>query len=168
MSPILRIVIVLVTALLVGHPAAAQAPSATPNVTVTGGYAAFVDDGRIDHGVIGGGIEWIPWRHMAVGPEVLYMVGPGDDRDLFVLGTARFGVVPFGRPVVPFITAGAGLMRNSNTFAGGSYSSTEPGFVFGGGVRITPTPRVFIAPEVVLGWEPHLRASVTVGIHLGR
>lgn len=168
MSPLLRIVVVLSTILLLVRSAAAQAPSGTPRVTVTGGYAAWVDDGRIDHGVAGGGIEWTPWRHLAVGPEVVYMVGPGADRDLFVLGTARLAVVPFGRPVVPFVTAGAGLMRNSNAFSGARYSSTEPGVVFGGGVRITPTPRVFIAPEIVLGWEPHLRATVTVGIHLGR
>lgn len=168
MAAISRIVSVLVASLLVGGSAAAQAPSATPHVTVTGGYAAFADEGRIDHGVIGAGLEWTPWRHMAVGPEVLYMVGPGADRDLFVLGMARFGVVPFDRPVVPFVTTGAGLMRNSNAFSGGTYSSTEPAFVFGGGVRIAATPRVFIAPEVVLGWELHLRANVTVGIRLGR
>lgn len=168
MSLIHRLVPGLLAALVLARPAAAQPASPTPDLLLTGGYAAFVDDGRIDHGVVGAGVAWTPWRHMAVGPEVLYMVGPNDDRDLFVLGVARFGVVPFGRPVVPFVSAGAGVMRHTDSFYGRSFSSTEMGLVFGGGVRITPTPRVFIAPEFTLGWEPHMRASVTVGIRLGR
>jgi len=135
---------------------------------ITGGYAAFVDDVLIDHGVVGGGLEWVPWRHVAVGPEVVYMVGPGTDRDIFVLGTARFGVVPFERAVVPFVSLGGGLMRHAGGIGERPYASTEAAFVVSGGVRFRPTRRVFIAPEVALGWEPHLRATVTVGVQLGR
>lgn len=144
--------------------ARAQTPLAVPNLTLTGGYAAFVDEGRIDHGVVGGGAEWVLTRHIAVGPEVLYMVGPDSDRDLFVLGVARLGVLPLTSPVAPFITAGAGLMRHSDTFVGGTFSSTEGAFVFGGGVRARLSSRVYVAPEFTLGWEPHLRFSVNVGI----
>ena len=168
MSSILRIPLFLLAALGLVHPAAGQSSAAAPDLLVTGGRAAFVDDAVIGHWVAGAGVAWTPWRHMAVGPEVLYMVGPRSDRDLFVLGVARFGVVPFGRPVVPFVTTGAGVLRHTDASYGRAFSSTEMGLVFGGGVRIQPTSRVFIAPEVTLGWEPHLRASVTVGIRLGR
>jgi hypothetical protein len=168
MTPMTRALLVLTFTLLLGRTASAQTPSSTPSGLVTGGYAAFVDEGPIGHGVVGAGLEWIPWRHMAVGPEVVYMVGPGTDRDLFVLGMARFGFVPFGRAVVPFVSTGAGVMRHSAEFVGRRVSSTEAAFVFGGGVRINATPRVFIAPEAVVGWEPHVRATVTVGVRLGR
>jgi hypothetical protein len=147
-------------------PAAAQAPSAVPNLTFTGGYAAFVDDGRIDHGAFGAGAEWVVTRHIALGPEVLYMVGPDSDRDLFVVAVARIGILPFTSPVSPFVTAGAGLLRHSDDIYGQSFSSNEGAFIVGGGVRIAASPRVFIAPEFTLGWEPHMRVSVNVGVSL--
>jgi hypothetical protein len=141
--------------------------SAVPNLTFSGGWAGFVDDGRIDHGAFGGGLEWVLTPRIAIGPEVLYMVGPDDDRDLFVLGVARIGILPLRSRVAPFVTAGGGSMTHSDTFYGGqSYSSTEGAFIAGGGVRINASPRVYIAPEFTIGWEPHIRASVTVGIRL--
>jgi len=141
--------------------------SAVPNLTFSGGWAGFVDDGRIDHGAFGGGLEWVLTPRIAIGPEVLYMVGPDDDRDLFVLGVARIGILPLRSRVAPFVTAGGGSMTHSDTFYGGqAYSSTEGAFIAGGGVRINASPRVYIAPEFTIGWEPHIRASVTVGIRL--
>ncbi len=148
------------------HAAAAQPSSAVPAVTVTGGRADFVDDRTVVHGVVGGGLEWLPTPHIAVGPEVLYMVGPNADRDVFVLGVARIGFRPLRARVSPFVTAGAGMMSHSDRLAGGPHRSTEGAFVVGAGVRINASPRVFIAPETVVGWEAHLRYSVTVGIRL--
>lgn len=154
--------------LFAGTPAWAQpvSPSPVPELTFTGGYAAFVDDGRIDHGVVGAGAAWVltPW--IALGPEVLYMVGPDSDRDLFVLGTVRAALRRYSEPVVPFITAGVGLLRHSDDFAGRTFSSNEGAFVAGGGVRIAATSRVYVAPEFTLGWEPHMRFSVNVGVRL--
>lgn len=152
--------------LLIPDLSSAQ-PSAVPNLMFSGGWAGFVDDGRIDHGAFGGGLEWVLTPRIAIGPEILSMIGPDDDRDLFVLGVARIGVLPLGSKVAPFVTLGGGSMTHSDTFYGGqSYSSTEGAFIAGGGVRINASPRVFIAPEFTLGWEPHMRASVTVGIRL--
>lgn len=68
--------------------------------------------------------------------------------------------------VAPYVVAGGGLMRHSNQFGGRSFSSTEGAVIAGGGVRVRVTDRVFLAPEVTVGWEPHVRASVSVGIAL--
>ncbi len=164
-----RILLAAVTAaftLLIPAASSAQ-PSAVPNLTFSGGWAGFVDDGRVDHGALGGGLEWVLTRRLAVGPEILYMVGPDEDRDLFVLGVARIGILPLGSRVAPFVTLGGGSMTHTDTFYGGqSYSSTDGAFIAGGGVRVNASPRVYIAPEFTLGWEPHIRASVTVGIRL--
>ena len=82
-----------------------------------------------------GGLEWVPTRHIAVGPEMLYMRGPGDDRDLFLVGVARFGILPLRSRVAPFVTAGGGgMMTHSDDYGGMSYSSTEGAFILGGGV----------------------------------
>lgn len=165
MSARLGAAVVWVAWLVCATPAVAQ--SSRVAVTGGGGWAGFLDDGRIDHGVTGGGLDWRLTPHLAVGPEVLYMVGPGDDRDLFVLGIARVGFRPFDKGLVPFLTAGGGLVTHSDTYGGGVTSrSTEGAFVFGGGVRWNVSPRVFIAPDVTVGWEPHLRTSVMVGVRL--
>ena len=73
----IRFVLVLLACGIAVRPAAAQSPSAAPTVLFTGGYAAFLDDSRIDHGVVGAGLSWLPWRHMAVGPEVLAFIAAG-------------------------------------------------------------------------------------------
>ena len=74
--------------------ARAQSSAAIPAVTGTVGHADFLDEGRLGHDVFGGGLEWVLTRHIAVGPEILYMRGPGDDRDMFLVGVARFGILP--------------------------------------------------------------------------
>jgi hypothetical protein len=140
--------------------------SAAPTVTLGAGWAGFVDDGRVDHGAFGGGLEWVLTPRVAIGPEILYMVGPDEDRDLFVLGVARLGMLPLRSRVAPFVTLGAGTMTHSDRFGSQSYRSTEGAVIAGGGVRITVSPRVYVAPELTIGWEPHIRASVTVGIRL--
>ena len=142
----------------------AQTSAAIPAVTGTAGHADFLDEGRLGHSTFGGGLEWVLTRHIAVGPEILYMRGPGDDRDMFLVGVARFGILPLRSRVAPFVTAGGGWMIHSDDYAGMSYSSTEGAFILGGGVRINATSHVFIAPEFTIGWEPHMRYSVTVGI----
>ena len=147
-----------------GSPPASQAPRASVDVTAGGGYAAFVDDGRISHGVFSAGLEWLPTRHLAIGPEVQGMVGPGSDRDLLVLGVVRIGILPLTSRVAPFVTLGAGTMTHWDSFGGRSFRSTEGAFVAGGGVRVWVSPRVFVAPEVTIGWEPHVRSSIVVGV----
>lgn len=107
---------------------AQQVPPAT-TLTVTGGYAAFLDDANLSHGVAGAGLEFVVRPRIAVGPELLYMIGPGDDRDLFVLGVARLGLRPFSGRLAPFVTVGGGLVRHSNRFNDVSFSRTEGAFM---------------------------------------
>jgi hypothetical protein len=162
---IMRAVVGAILLLVISGPAQAQ-PAAAPSLTVGGGWAGFADEGLIDHGAFGAGVEWVPTRHLSVGPELLYMVGPGDDRDLFLLGVARIGILPLQSRVAPFVTLGAGMMTNFSRFGAESFSSTEGAFIVGGGARFNASPRVFVAPEFTIGWEPHVRVSVSVGIRL--
>jgi hypothetical protein len=150
----------------IAQTAEAQSRPPTASVILTAGYAGFVDESPINHGVVGGGTEWVLTPRIAVGPDLLYMIGPGSDRDLFVLGVARFGILPFSRRVVPFAMAGGGLMTHWDRFNGKTFRSSEGSFVFGGGLRVGVTPNVYVAPEFAIGWEPHVRASVNVGIRL--
>ena len=168
MTPTRRLVhlVLLIGALAV--PAAAQTPTDPPSVLLIGGHTAFVDDRNIGHGVVGAGLEWLVSPRLAVGPEVLYMVGPGTDRDLLLLGTLRAGVLPFRRRVVPFVVGTAGLLRHSETWPDGTYSDVTYVVAGGGGVRIRASDRVFVAPEVVFGVPLHIRTTVTLGVRWGR
>jgi len=163
-----RAIAAVVITLTAWSPGAARAqqPLARTTLRASGGYALFVDDLLIPHGVVGVGAEWVATPRVAVGPELIYMVGPGSDRELFVLGVVRVGIRPFSARVAPFLVAGGGLMRHTARFGGRAFSATEGAYVAGGGVRLAVTPRVTVAPEVTIGWEAHLRASVGVGLRL--
>ena len=127
-----------------------------------GGYAGFVDEQIIHHSVIGGAARWYLLPRLAVGPEVVYMIGPGDDRDLVLTGNVTFDILR-GAAVTPFLVAGGGLFRHSDRFGGRTFSATEGSFTGGGGVRVSIGERLYVAPEVRIGWEPHIRFSVGVG-----
>jgi hypothetical protein len=158
-------------------PAQAQGPGqgqmqmrdARPIVAeATVGWAGFVDDATIDHTVIGGGLRVPLFERVSVGPEVFYAIGPGHDRDWFVLGSIWFDLVRErrGTPVVPYLVAGAGLMHNTNRYGPRTFTYLEGAFSAGGGARARVTDRVFVGGDVRLGWELHLRAAAHVGIAL--
>jgi hypothetical protein len=161
----IRAAVIAILSCLLPELARAQS-AAVPAVTVGGGWAGFADEGLINHGVFGAGAEWVPAQRLSIGPELLYMIGPRDDRDLFLLGVARIGILPLQSRVAPFVTLGGGMMTHFSRFGAESFSSTEGAFIFGGGVRFNASPRVFVAPEFTLGWEPHMRVAINVGIRL--
>ena len=141
-------------------------------VEFTGGYAAFVDEGAIGHGVFGGAFRFHLTRGLSIGPEIVYMVGPGEDRDLFITGNVTFDLVNGGPGrtgrVTPFLVVGAGLMRYSDGFGGVGFSANEGAVTGGGGVRVWLSPRVYAASEFRIGWEPHIRITGTIGMALDR
>lgn len=151
----------LVLALVCATPGAPAAQS-RPSVEVQAGGAGFVDDATIHHRVLGGAARFPLSPRLTVGPEVIYFVGPGSDRDLTVTGNVWFDVTRAQR-VTPFLVGGAGLFRHSQRLAGGTFSSGEGAFTGGGGVRVDLGRGWYVAPEVRVGWELHLRTSVAFG-----
>jgi hypothetical protein len=139
-------------------------------VEFTGGYAAFVDETAIGHGVFGGALRFHLTRGLSVGPEIVYMVGPGEDRDLFLTANVTFDMANAGPGrtgrVTPFLVAGGGLMHYSNRYDGAPFSANEGAFTGGGGVRVWLSPRIYAASEFRIGWEPHLRITGTIGVAL--
>ena len=161
-SPILAIVLPLAAA-----PARAQQDRRV-TVEAQGGYAGFLDDATIDHGVIGGSLKVGLTPRMRLGPEVVWMRGPGHDRDLFLTGTLTWDMRdPRPSPrVVPYLIAGGGVMLHRDRFLLESFSSWEGALTGGAGARIQVTPRLFVAPELRIGWEPHYRVGATIGYDL--
>ncbi len=151
-------------------PVAAQPPRPAPVVEGAIGWAGFADERVVHHALLGGAARLYLSPRFSVGPELAYMVGLGDDRDLIVTGNVMFDVlaptVNGPRRVTPFLVAGGGLFRHVEPLPSGPYASTEGAFTIGLGLRAWASRRTFVAVDARLGWEPHLRLAATVGVTL--
>jgi hypothetical protein len=144
--------------------AAAQEPP-RPSIEFASGYAGFVDESPVNHFTLGGGWRWHATRRLSLGPEIVYMQGPHADRDLFLTARLVLDSMPAARASLYFVADG-GIMLHRDGFLQGTGWYKEGAGSFGGGVRIDVTDRVYVAPEVRIGWEPHVRATVVVGWRL--
>ncbi|OFW22446.1 MAG: hypothetical protein A3H97_02330 [Acidobacteria bacterium RIFCSPLOWO2_02_FULL_65_29] len=151
--------------LAAASPLAAQG---RPAAEITTGWAAFPDDGVVGETLFGAAARLPISPRVSIGPEIAYMWGEQTIRDLMVTGNLWFdflapsaGQAP---RTTPYVVVGGGLFRHSSKFFGQTFSTTEGAFTAGGGARVWLGPSVYLAPEVRVGWELHLRASVTLGV----
>jgi len=128
----------------------------------TAGWAGFPDENMLHHGIVGGSFRVFLIRGLNVAPEVLYMVGPGDDRDVVITPTVGYQFRRTAR-VQPYVIGGVGWLIHRELFLTGPYWSTGASFGGGGGFKVKISDRLYVAPEVRLGWEPALRTTVTIG-----
>ena len=151
---------------LTASTASAQIDDRPIHVEGSIGHAAFVDEDPVDHVIFGGAGRFGLSPRVSVGPEMIYMIGPGEDRDLFLTGNVWFDILaPTGgtpRRAAPYVVVGAGLMRHRDEFFR-DFTSTEFAVTGGFGVRIALNDRWYLAPEARLGWEPHTRLTASVG-----
>ena len=148
----------------------ADVPAAAVEFAV--GRAEFLDDSAIPHAVFGGAARWYVTPRIALGPELTYMVGPRQDRDLIVTGNLTFDLrapaTPASGRVEPYLVGGGGWFRHRNRFGTRTFVSDEGTVTGGGGVRVWLTRSVYAAADARIGWEPHVRVTAHVGIPLGR
>jgi hypothetical protein len=151
---------------LLGVAGAASAQDLSRRVMeVSGGFAGFIDESIIPHATLGTALRWDLGRHVSIGPELVFM-NAANDFDLFLTGKL---VVDFRRTraVSPYFVADGGLMLHRATFPREEAFWVQEGAVsFGGGARIAISPRLFVAPEMRIGWEPHIRFTALVGWRL--
>ena len=149
-------------------PAFAQQSSErpAPALEIIGGYAGFVDDATIDHAVIGGSARIYLSPRISVGPEIVYMRGPADDRDLFFTGNLTFDILSPrpDRRVAPFLVGGGGFFRGSYSIGPQPFSYLEGAFTAGGGLRAPISDRWYALGEYRIGWELHQRVTGGVGV----
>jgi periplasmic divalent cation tolerance protein len=135
------------------------------------GWAGFADDALIHHTVIGGALRQQLGGRVSVGPEIVFMQGPGSDRDLFLTGLVAFDFVAPAQAqpgrVLPYLAAGAGVFRHSDRFGATTSSSWEGTFTAGGGLRVALPRRLYAGVDARLGWELHLRLAATIGHTFG-
>lgn len=146
----------------------ARAVAGTVFAEASSGYTSFFDDGSIDHGGGGAALRVYVAPRLSVGPEMVYMIGPGGDRDtlLFLNVTVdlrRSMLGQLGR-VEPYLTTGAGLLRHEDSSGPYSWASTGPAFTWGGGARVWVARRAYVGSDVRLGWPAHVRVMGTMGV----
>ena len=146
---------------LTAAPAAGQG-NRPVTVEAAAGHVVFADDGLIDHSSFGTRALVALTGRLTVGPELVYMRGPGTDRDLFLMGVVNFDVLR-ERRVTPYITAAAGIMFHSSNF--GSWS--DPAVAFGAGARVKVADAWFVGAEGRIGAPLHAGVGLSVGYRFG-
>ena len=148
----------IIIALCVSVMAHAQQDRPEDRVQVRGlvGGSAFFESQT--HKAVGGTVDFRLAGGLRIGPEVIYHIGPGQDRDITSTALVSYEFRRLKR-VTPFVTGGVGLLHHmdgrwsSNSFAAGG----------GGGLKIAMTGRLFVVGEVRAGWEPIGQAMVGIG-----
>jgi hypothetical protein len=146
-----------------GNAAAQERPG--PAIDVTAGWAGFVDESIIDHASAGVSARVFVTPRLSLGPELTYMIGPGTDRDLFMMGAVVYEWPLLAARVVPYVMGSAGAMRHRSRF--GAFVGYTHAYAGGTGVRFRIADRVFAGGEVRLGIEPHFRMGGIVTIRAG-
>lgn len=170
-----RTLAALTLVLAASTPTLAQSNSSerpAPAAELIAGYAGFADDATIDHGAAGVAARVYLTPRLAIGPEMVYMWGPGFDRDFFLTGNLTFDLLQpqAGRPprVSPFLVVGGGFSVYRNRFGANDFRSSEGAFTGGGGARVWLTDRVYAVGDFRIGWELHFRVTGGVGVRLGK
>jgi hypothetical protein len=143
--------------MLLALPAPGQSGSAELRGAV--GWTGFLDESAQNHVLLGGSVRYYLTNRLSVEPEFQYLYKDEFDRDYILLGNLAYDFRGPGARVVPYVIGGigrlwhdAGRFRNSQTFASGGF-----------GTKVFLDGAWFVAPEIRVGWEPHLRLSVSIG-----
>ena len=147
--------VILVLALLSGASDALAA-----DIKGSLGWIGFADEGVEGHVLAGASLRYPLTRRFAIEPEVLYLRGEDGHYDAVLMPNL---VWQWGRRRVrPYVTGGVGLIHSKWT--SGSDFTTNTTFVSGGfGTKVYLDDRWFVAPEVRIGWEFHVRFSASLG-----
>lgn len=140
-----------------------------PVIEVAAGQLLFADDGVVREPFFGGAARVYLTPRMSVGPEVAFISGEQHSHFMLTGNLTCDLLSPMNglpRQVTPFLVAGGGLFRTSESFFNRSFGHTEGAFTAGGGVRVRIGENVTAGVEARLGWEPHIRLNALIGVRL--
>ena len=162
MEQFMRLFLATAVALCVAAAAQAETKGQT-DLRLTAGYAGFIDEDLVDHAAIGSSLRYYLTPRLAIEPEVLFLIGPGNDRNWVIMPNVAFDLRRSGR-AIPYVSGGAGLLHYRDQLSAGPPIATNSWTASGGaGVKLFLTERVFVAPEFRLGTEPLMRLTASIG-----
>ena len=135
------------------------------------GSAIFNED--TEHKVVGGAVRVYVTKRLSIEPEYLYLRHSDNDQDQLVQPNVAFDFTDPTKRFVAYGIAGVGVLHHKGRFFGSDFVTGAPR-VFdtsfttwtasaGGGVKIFLTKRLFVSPELRVGREPTVRATINVG-----
>ena len=155
---------------------ALAAPLATPVAAQTAQKVAvefaagglfFPDDGVVTEGFLGGAGRFHVRPRVSIGPEIAFVSGERHSH-LMLTGNVTFDFLgPVNgqpRTVTPFAVIGGGIFQTREEFPTGSFTSADPAFTAGAGVRVRLGRSGFAGVEARIGWELHIRLNGLVGV----
>ena len=125
------------------------------------GFTGFLDEGSQNHILAGGSGRIYLTRRFSIEPEFQYLHLNSRHYDIALVPNIiwDFG----GRRIVPYVAGGVGLLYTSQDFGPTTFSNTDAFVTAGGGVKLYFADHWFIAPDIRVGFEPHLRISAGIG-----
>jgi hypothetical protein len=142
------------------------------------GSATFGDD--IDHKVIGGALRAYVTKRLSIEPEYLYLRNSENDQDHHFQPNVAFDFITdsTGRLIVYGIGGVGVLHHKGSRISFNDFFTGEPRVVntafttwtatAGVGAKIFVTKRLFVSPELRIGREPTVRATINVGYVFAR
>ncbi len=118
--------------------------------------------------MIGEGGRVFVTRHVAIGPEFVFLRDANDEHDWTLTVNATVDLIPddpsVPRRVVPYLAVGGGSLSQTTQVGTGPFTSSEGAVSGGVGVRVSVGRRFFVAPEIGVGYEPELRFGLAFGV----
>ena len=127
------------------------------------GSATFGED--IEHKIVGGAVRVHVARRFSIEPEYLYMRHSENDQDHVVQSNVVYDFADPKERFVPYGIIGVGVLHHKGRFVDNDFTTWT--LTVGGGARIYVTKKLFVSPELRLGREPTVRATINVGYVFG-
>jgi len=135
------------------------------------GSAIFGED--LEHKLVGGAVRAYVTKRFSIEPEYLYLRRTEHDQDHLGQISVAYDFTDPTKRFVAYGIGGAGVLHNKGRVFGSDFETGVP-FVreikfttwtvsAGAGLKIFLTDRLFVSPELRLGREPTVRATINVG-----
>lgn len=139
------------------------------------GSATFGED--IEHKLVGGAVRVYVTKRLSIEPEYLYLRNGENDQDHLVQPNIAYDFTDPTKRLVAYGIAGVGVLHHEGRFFSDDPVTGAPR-VFdttfttwtasvGAGAKIFLTNRLFLSPELRIGREPTVRATINVGYVFG-
>jgi hypothetical protein len=162
--------------LFVASNGAAQDSGSRPHaeVKINVGATDFGDDNEsYPHFMVGTAMRIRISRHWSVEPEFNYMRRSSNDEDYVVQPNVVYEFTTSDKRVVPYLIGGVGVIRHKSVYNDTDFVTGAP-ITFdtswttwsasgGAGLKIFVSKHLFVAPEARIGYQPTLRANVSIG-----
>jgi len=166
----------LLMTLSVASNAFAQDSDSHPRVEIKTmiGASDFGDDNEsYPHFVVGAATRIHISRHWAIEPEFNYMRRSSNDEDYIIQPNLVYEFKTSSDRVVPYLIGGVGFIRHQSVYRDTNFVTGAP-VTFdtsyktwtanaGGGLKVFISKHLFVAPEARIGYQPTLRATVSIG-----